>query len=275
MLKSSHPKPKNHRDSWDIVIDSKDRDVSIYPNPADYVIRLPTVFHRVKYIEFMSLQLTRTEPTVHSGNQQFLYTVNGTDYTITLPMNDYTFGDQDCLVRAVKKALRQVQSTVQVSRTDRMLFQISDQVPFSITVNESTAKLLGLPWSPTLNDPLQTFTATLDAGAGPGTTYTLRGTRMMDLTGIPYLILYINDYTRVISPSNPLNRAYMIIPMESRRYMERFIVSNDEKEKKSRFKLMDQQRTLSQFRIRFTRPDGSLYDFNGMDHHLVFKATEA
>jgi hypothetical protein len=93
----------------------------------------------------------------------------------------------------------------------------------------------------------------------------------MDLTGAPYIILYINDYNRITSPSNMLNRAYMIIPMESRRYMDRFIISNDEKEKKSKFKLSDQQRSIHQFRVRFTRPDGTLYDFNGMDHHLVFK----
>lgn len=266
-------KVKNHRDTLDIVIDSKDRDQSAYPNPADYVIKLPYVIHRAKYIEFMSLQLTRTEPTVHAGNNQFLYTVGGQDYTVTLPMNDYSFGDQDCLVRAVKKAVRTVQAGVEVSRTDRMLFQMRDTVPFSISVNESTAKLLGLYWNPADSSPIHTLSAVLDTSTSP-VTYVLMGTRMMDLTGTPYLILYLNDYVRVISPTNQLNRAYMLIPMESRRYMDRFIVSNDEKEKKSKFKLMDQQRSIHQFRVRFTRPDGTLYDFNGIDHHLVLKITE-
>jgi hypothetical protein len=266
-----HGKPKNHRDTLDIVIDSKDRDQVAYPNSADYVIKLPFVIHRAKYIEFMSLQLTRTEPTVHSGNNQFLYTVGGQDYTITLPMNDYSFGDQDCLVRALKKAVRQVQTTVEVSRTDRMLLQLRDTVPFSLSMNESTAKLLGLPWNPADSSPIQTVAATLENGGGA---YVISGTRMMDMTGTPYLILYLNDYVRVISPTNQLNRAYMLIPMESRRYMDRFIISNDEKEKKSKFKLMDQQRSIHQFRVRFTRPDGSLYDFNGIDHHLVLKITE-
>jgi hypothetical protein len=63
----------------------------------------------------------------------------------------------------------------------------------------------------------------------------------------------------------------MLIPLESKRYMDRFVINNDEKEKKGKYKLMDQQRTLHQFRVRFTRPDGSLYDFNGVDHHITFK----
>lgn len=265
-------KPKNHRDVMDVVIDSKDRDMAAYPNPADYVIKLPTVIRGVKHIELMSLQLTRTEPTVHSGNRQFLYTVGGNDYTVTLPTNDYSFGDQDCLVRAIKKALRTVQPTVEVTRTDRSLLMLRDTVPFSITVNESTAKLFGLTW-PNTSSVTSTLTATLDTSTTPAT-YVLAGTRVMDLTGTPYLILYVNDYVRITSPTNQLNRAYMIIPMESRRYMDRFLIANDEKEKKSKFKLMDQQRSIHQFRIRFTRPDGTLYDFNGMDHHLIFKLTD-
>jgi len=262
-------KPKNHRDLIDIVIDSKDRDQTVYPNPADYVVKLPYVVHGVKHIELMSLQLTRTEPTVHSGNNQFLYTVGGSNYTVTLPNNDYSFNDQDCLVRAIKKALRQVQPSIDISRSDASRLILRDTVPFSITVNESTAKLFGLAWSPT-SSTTNTLTATLDTSTSPAT-YVLMGTRVMDLTGAPYLILYVNDYVRITSPTNQLNRAYMIIPMESRRYMDRFIINNDEKEKKSKFKLMDQQRSIHQFRIRFTRPDGTLYDFNGMDHHIIFK----
>jgi hypothetical protein len=258
-------RPKNHKECIDVVIDSKDRNHAIYPNPADYVIPLPFVVRGVKHIELMSLQITRTEPTVHSGNNQFLYTVGGQSYTITVPTQDYQFGEQDCLVRALKKAMRQVSPTIQISRTDQMRLLLTDTQPFSLSLNEPTAKLFGLPWTADA-DVIHTLVAENIDGV-----YQIRGTRAMDLTGAPYIILYINDYNRITSPSNMLNRAYMIIPMESRRYMDRFIISNDEKEKKSKFKLSDQQRSIHQFRVRFTRPDGTLYDFNGMDHHLVFK----
>ncbi len=261
-------RPKNHKECIDVVIDSKDRDTSVYPNPADYVIPLPYVVRGVKYIELMSLQLTRTESTVHSGNNQFLYTVGGQSYTITIPVQDYQFGEQDCLVRALKKAMRQVSGTIQLSRSDRMRLVIQDTQPFSLSFNEATAKLFGFPWTADA-DTIHTLSAEAVGGM-----YVLSGDRAIDLTGVPYLIVYINDYNRITSPTNQLNRAYMIVPMESRRYMDRFVICNDEKEKKSKFKLSDGQRSIHQFRVRITRVDGSLYDFNGMDHHFVFKLTD-
>jgi hypothetical protein len=253
-------KPKNHRESMDVIIDSSDRDKNSYPNPADYVIKLPFTIRSVKYIELMSMQLTRTEPAINSGNNTFTYTVDGQSYRVTLPVGDYASNEQDCVVRCVKKALRQIRTTVEVSRTDTYKLQIIDTLPFSVQIPEGTASLLGIPQG--------TLTAELDPSTNM---YKITGTRMINTQGIPYLILYINDYTRIVSPTNQLNRAYMLIPLESKRYMDRFVINNDEKEKKGKYKLMDQQRTLHQFRVRFTRPDGSLYDFNGVDHHITFK----
>lgn len=255
-------KPKNHRENIDIVVDSRDRDITNYPSPADYVIKLPFMIRGVKYIELISLQLTRTESTVHSGNNKFSYAVDGNSYDITLPTGDYASNEQDCIVRNVKKALRTIRTTVEVSRTDNLLLQIQDTVPFQLNIPSGTATLLGL--SEGIN------TAVLDTVTNM---YKITGTRAINIHGVPYLIMYVNDYTRIVSPTNNLHRAYMLIPMESRRYMDRFVINNDEKEKKGKFKLLDQQRTIHQFRIRFTRPDGSLYDFNGIDHHIIFKVS--
>jgi hypothetical protein len=253
-------KPKNHREAMDVIIDSNDRDKNSYPNPADYVIKLPFTIRGVKYIELMSMQLTRTESAVNSGNNTFTYTTEGSSYLITLPVGDYQSNEQDCIVRLVKKALRTIRSTIEVARTDTYKLQITDTVPFTLQIPEGTANLLGISQGIT--------SAELDATTN---LYKVTGNKIISTQGIPYLILYVNDYTRIVSPTNQLNRAYMLIPLESKRYMDRFVINNDEKEKKGRYKLMDQQRTLHQFRIRFTRPDGSLYDFNGVDHHIMFK----
>lgn len=253
-------KPKNHRENIDIIIDSSERDKQSYPNPADYVIKLPYTVRGVKHVELMSMQLTRTESAVNTGNNLFNYTTEGQSYLITLPVADYAPNEQDCIVRIVKKALRTLRSTIEVSRTDTYKLKITDTVPFSVEIPEGTASLLGIS------------AGTHVASLNPTTNlYELTGARMINTQGVPYLILYVNDYTRIVSPTNQLNRAYMLIPFESKRYMDRFIINNDEKEKKGKFKLMDQQRTIHQFRIRFTRPDGTLYDFNGIDHYITFK----
>ena len=67
--------PTNFRDNYIIVVDSLDRDTSKYPLPNDYVVKMPVNLRNTDTIEIMSLQLTRTETNVNSGNKSFSVTV--------------------------------------------------------------------------------------------------------------------------------------------------------------------------------------------------------
>ena len=85
------------------------------------------------------------------------------------------------------------------------------------------------------------------------------------------MILAINDYERIVSPSNTLQKAFLTVPMESRNVGDRFVICNDEKEKKGLYILSNNQINMYEFRVRLLRPDGTLYDTNGVDHVLVFR----
>jgi len=261
-------KPKNHKDCLDIAIDSADRDIAVHPNPSDYVVKLPYMIRSVKSIELMSLQMTRTEPAVNTGNNKFKITIDQQQtYNVAIPIGEYV---QSTFITALSTALKAINSNLDATVSSAtMRLSITYPTQFSIEVGESTARLLGVWGSNTSGRGSGTVSSLLKQ---PGL-YSIEGTRANDLSGVPYLIMYLNDYNRIVSPTNQLNRAYMLIPMETRKFMDRFIITNDEKEKKGKLKLTDGQRSIHQFRVQFTRPDGSPYDFNGVDHHLLLKVS--
>ena len=139
---------------------------------------------------------------------------------------------------------------------------------FTLTVTEGSARLLGLMG--TGDRGSGTIASALVSGA-----QIVAGMRGINLLGEPYASLYLNDFERLNSPGSTLDGTFYTIPLENRKFMERFLVCSDEKERKGRFMLQTNQRNISQLRVRITRPDGSLYDFNGQDHIIVLRLTRA
>lgn len=263
--KDSLTKPTHFRDNTYIVIDSADRVAFSSTQPNDYVVKLPVTMRNVDTIELMSFQLTRTENNVNSGNNTFVVGVGGTNYTVTIPLGEISGGAN--LATAVQTAIRTATGDTGFvvafdAVTNRLT--ITNTVAYTVNVGELVAKLLG-------------FIGDGSKGAGNcavvnvSGTYTLSGRRAIDLRGVPYVILAINDYERIVSPSNTLQKAFLTVPMESRNVGDRFVICNDEKEKKGLYILSNNQINMYEFRVRLLRPDGTLYDTNGVDHTLVFR----
>lgn len=257
--------PNNFRDNYILVVDSLDRDVSKYPNPNNYVVKLPVNLRNADTIELMSLQLTRSETNVNSGNKSFSVTIGGNTYTATLTEEEVSSGTN--LATSVQTAIRTATSdnnfTVSYSSTTRKLTISHPSSTFSVTVGESSAKLLGL-----LGTGIRGAGTISATGAGP---YTIVGSRIIDLSGTPYIILNINDYDRVLSASNDAQKSFLVVPMENYLVGQRFVICGDEKEKKGIYILTNNQKNLFELRVTFKRPDGSFYDFAGTDHLMSFR----
>ena len=254
--------PNNFRDNSVIVLDSLDRDLLNYPSPSDYVIKLPSVLRNAETIELMSLQLTRTETNVNSGNNTFKLSIGVTNYTVTIAVAEYATGAD--LATAVAAAITAAVSgfTVSYSLVTRMItITHTNTIAFNITVGENCAKLLGI-------------VGTGERGAGVVSSSgsgVLSGSKLVDLNGTDYLILSINDYTRIISASNTAHKNFLIVPMERYAVGQRFIIAGDEKEKKGIYILTNNQRNIFEMRVTIKRPDGSLYDFGKVDHFMTFR----
>jgi len=294
--------PNNFRDNYVVVLDSLDRDLAKYPDPANYVIALPETLRNVETIELMSFQITRTETNVNSGNNKFqiieyhqtevppLQIAKTFVYDITIPIGEYENDSGATLTLALATQLKTSIDAAQVvsalrydpttyspteffvdfdSTTNKIKIRCASgnggyTIFFDIQVGEGAAKLLGI------------------SGTGPrgsgvirssddGANSSITGRNAIDLAGIPYLILYLNDYERIIAPGSKAHKNFLVVPMENHPVGKRFIISGDQKEKKGIYILTNNQKNIYEMRVTIRRPDGTLYDFKGTDHLLIFR----
>ena len=288
--------PNNFRDNYVVVLDSLDRDLAKYPDPANYVIALPETLRNVETIELMSFQITRTETNVNSGNNKFLIieivtnSIQNTQpitnfYPIEIPIGEYSSSQ---LLQALKNSLAAVNSLASAAATNanydaefdnptsiilklfrsRTCTSLTDIVTFGIQIEESAAKLFGIAGTGMRGSGL-IQSAFVNSGSVPSTGIT--GRNAIDLRGIPYLILYLNDYERIIAPGSHAHKNFLVVPMEDKPVGTRFIISGDQKEKKGIYILTNNQKNIYEMRVTIRRPDGTLYDFKGTDHLLIFR----
>lgn len=107
--------------------------------------------------------------------------------------------------------------------------------------------------------------------SAPSPRQIIEGNAAVSFNGTPYVILTLNDYTRVISSSYSANKSFLVIPMERYNVGDRFIITGDEKEKKGIYILTNSQKNVFEIRVTLKRPDGSLYDCKGVDHLMSFR----
>jgi hypothetical protein len=282
-----------------ITIDSADRNQVTYPNPAQYVYKLPESIRNADTIELMMFQMTIGEGSISSGNSTFTLQQGGRNSTVTIPEGVYTYGfagnNANDLCSVLTSSLNKVSSNFNVtSNYNSSLIDASIQSsynfytnangpltiynsnssPFSLIINSSTAKVLGLKSSLATNGgPLTGY----ERGAGicvstvSGSSNIITGSKTPDLNGEPYVVLNINDYHPNVSISSTMYSGFITIPLENKTVGTRFTISNDLKEKKGVYKLGPTQTKIDQIAISIYRGDGTLYEFNGYDHQIVLR----
>lgn len=258
--RDSFTEPINYRDNGLIAIDSLDRNLVAYPEANDYVIKLPENIRNVDAIELLSLQMTRSETNVHSGNNTFY--IN--DIIVTLTVQEISSGAN--LATEMQTQIRTATSdnNYSVSYTNNRIVISHSAQDFIITTSEGFARLSGIYG-----------TGERGAGtisSGTVTPLTLTASRPIDLNGTPYVVISINDYGKITSPSQALQKSFITVPMENKAVGNRFMISGNEKENRgSIYILSNNQKNIFEFRIKITRPDGSLYTTDGTDHIFMFR----
>ena len=254
--RDSFTEPINYRDNGLIAIDSLDRNLAAYPEANDYVIKLPENIRNVYAIELLSLQMTRSETNVHSGNNTFTSN-NGT--TFTMDIEEISSGAN--LATSIQTALQAVDGSYTVNYTNNRIVVSHSTSDFSFSVTESFARLTGLY-------------GTGERGSGTlvSSSTSLTASRPIDLNGTPYVVISINDYGKITSPSQALQKSFITVPMENKAVGNRFMISGNEKENRGYiYILSNNQKNIFEFRIKITRPDGILYTTDGTDHIFMFR----
>lgn len=247
-----------------VTVDSAERDNFQITSPSEYVYRLPYTLRNVNSIELMTFQMTRAEPNLYDAICAFSVTIGPSTTQCTI-VGGETPTIEDFRSR-LENSLRAVDTDFNVSYSAvSNRFTISFNAPFSMNVPAGLARMIGV-----VGDGYRG-----GGNVSSGASQQIVGTKAVDLKCEPYVLMYVNDYDRMKGVSTPLQKSFIMVPFEDRTWMTRFVMCNDEKEKKGIYTLTNNQTTLYEMRIRFTRPDGTLYDFHGIDHQIVFRVTRS
>lgn len=123
-----------------LLIDSRDRDYSKYPDPNKYRIRLPRTFHDVIGARLMSAEIPRSFHTfsAQANNVSFEITINSITASIVIDDGNYTFASM-CV--ALEKALSQATgltwSALVSSTTNRLVLLNQETTPFTVSSVQS------------------------------------------------------------------------------------------------------------------------------------------
>jgi len=91
-VEAEHPTKAKIVSKHTVVIDSRQRDYTIYPDANSYLINLMEPHRNVEKIELIAAMLPKTEYNVNSENNLILLNINGNTKGIYLTPGEYTIG---------------------------------------------------------------------------------------------------------------------------------------------------------------------------------------
>ena len=136
-------KKKSKKESYLFFVDSTDRNLERYPNPNEYSIRFNSPFKNVYSLEVIDASIPRTQYVIDTHSNTLVYTYNGVEYIIEIPVGDYS----DQLLINKLNELFQDKITIDnlsipASVNNTFLFKSSQVFSFDMT-SSTTSEVLG------------------------------------------------------------------------------------------------------------------------------------
>ena len=87
-----HPTKQKITSKHTVIVDSRQRDYSIYPTPSEYQVELMESHRNVERIELIAAMMPKTEYNINSENNLLLVTVNNVFEVLTIIPGQYLIG---------------------------------------------------------------------------------------------------------------------------------------------------------------------------------------
>jgi len=213
----------NHAKPWEtprkqfsqtVLVDSRDRDADLYPNPNSYRIKLPSVLRNVTSARLVSAEIPAMFYVFSAdrGNTQLRVSVAGgspEEHTITIPDGNYTANTMALAIQtALNTTFTGTTFTVSLDQTTmRYTITNNDSIPIAIRCNEGA-------------DGVSTGTYTWGLGyylgfektvlEGPAGTVTAPG--ILNLRPESYILLRIRDLDTVYQTGSDKRHSFAKIP---------------------------------------------------------------
>ena len=91
-VEKEHPTKTKQISKHTVIIDSRQRDYDIYPNPNNYLIDLSSPYRNVERLELIAVMLPKTEYNVNTENNLILLTIGGIQEELYLTPGQYLIG---------------------------------------------------------------------------------------------------------------------------------------------------------------------------------------
>ena len=240
------------------VIDSRDRNLSHFPDPSKYEIKLSEDIHDVQSVELLSFDVPFTKYLINSSNNTFYYKVGNDEYNFSIDEGDYETVAELVTELNNKKGSAPFtfsellkQKRIKLDTTDNVtLVCLGDEIQknnyprLSPTYKSQLMKLLGL----SLKD--HTISAS--------TEYPFQ--HRVDLRKDKYMVMNLGQSSVNFSENNSTHKSFAIIKKDE--LDNKYIDANYKKFYNPPIP------SMATLRISFTDYNGQLYDFQNQDHMI-------
>ena len=254
LIKPPFEQLKNIRDTTRkttrIVIDSRDRDMALYPNPASYCIDLQDDIEEVTSAELCVAKINLCAYNISSINNTIV--LNSTTYTVT--PGDYN-------ATTLQTALNDLLGNDGYYVAYNAIFDkytISSSFAFTLQSTTTMSKVLGYV-------TLRAYPAVFNSGTN---TYTLTSPYRLNFKENEYIVLNIDQLTLNNSINPILHKSFAIIH-------KNFLDTNYNQIVQKTIKYLNPPIARAhKLKICFRDYYGNLYDFQNQDHvlEIVFES---
>ena len=264
-----HKKRKIEKEDY-LVIDSRSRNQDSFPEPNDYQVELANEYRDILEIELLSANIPKSSYNINSANNTIHFDVGGTEYTASVSSGNY---DITTLLTDLETAMNAAGSGVTFTVTE-------DTKTNKITIAGTGAfDLLFNGGTEPIGNQTRTVYKESSIGYNLGfrrtdltgnTTYTAQS--IYNIKGENYVLLYIKQLENLETSDinyNNISQSFTKINLDTDYNTVKFYSKNGDY--KSHIIFKEPLQKLSQMIIRFYNYNGSLYDFNGLEHSLYFR----
>lgn len=236
-----------------IVIDSRDRDVSQYPNPNSYVIDLPDDIQDVVAAELHVADLTLAAPLVSMFNNSVIFVIGGVVYNVVIESGNYNNGQNlGAIIAAnISVSVPSFAGTFDAN-TEKFVFSCNDAFYIDFSAITSNLKpylgrILGFAYGQVVN------------ASAVGGSFVLKSQFKINTSDNTYVVLHVDNLYVNKSTTSIIDKSFALLGSKS-----------DSKYSLKPFRkdLNPPIGKLSRIRLKFNDYYGNLYDFQNHDHRL-------
>ena len=256
--------------SFNLIINSQDRNTTAYPNNSNYQIDLDVIYKDIISVELISAIVPKTQYLITGSNNVIYFDEGAGEISATVAVGNYT---PSALGTALGDAMTTAGGQTYTATADETLtnkYTISAAGGFSLIFVGDTV---------TYNETTRTNYKTNSIGPIIGfakvdlsSTTTHTGTNQFNLNGDTYVLLHIQDFDNLFGVHNEsVTKSFAKIILDTNQSEYKFFKSQSDYITRKEFSPM--MAKISQLNIKFLNYSGSEYDFGGLEHTLCFKVT--